>query len=347
MVEWRPRVLLPSRYPPLDAGYLQEIGPYYLEEGIDYRVGDKLTENPHSWHRISNLLFIESPTAVGYSYNNDTTFEYNDATTANDNLEAVLSFFNKFKEYQGRKFFIAGESYAGKYIPDLAVLIDGHNLRGEGVNINLKALLIGNGVMSFKYLQDSTYEFTIARRFVDPEIVHVYESSCRYDPESAGCRFFQIEYDKGTEELNPYNVYSYCYYNDSFDLSGEVNKRRHRSQESILSEIKRQLSGSPPNSKFNGAPCAYFDGIFDYFNLNEEAYHAKFKGQKWNGPCVEDIRYRIDTAGSIASYRHLIGLIPTSRRIGLVLYNGNWDSVVPYGDSLKGLDMLDLTSNYI
>ncbi len=38
--------------------------------------------------------------------------------------------------------------------------------------------------------------------------------------------------------------------------------------------------------RFNGAPCAYFDGVFDYFNLNEVAYHAKWSGMKWNGPCV-------------------------------------------------------------
>ena len=49
---------------------------------------------------------------------------YNDAITANDNLNALLDFYNKFKEYRSNNFWIAGESYAGKYIPDLAVLID-------------------------------------------------------------------------------------------------------------------------------------------------------------------------------------------------------------------------------
>ena len=68
---------------------------------------------------------------------------------------------------------------------------------------------------------------------------------------------------------------------------------------------------------------------------------------KWNGPCAEDIRYKIDPQGSINSYRHLLGLLPTSRKIALFLYNGNWDSVVPYGDTLKGLDMLDIAGDYI
>jgi carboxypeptidase C (cathepsin A) len=87
---------------------LQEIGPYYLEEGKNYKDGDSLTFNPYSWHRVSNLLFIESPAGVGYSYNTNTSFEYNDAITANDNFNALMSFFDKFKEYRDRNFWIAG-----------------------------------------------------------------------------------------------------------------------------------------------------------------------------------------------------------------------------------------------
>jgi len=39
-------------------GFLQEIGPYYLPTGIDYKPGDNLVENPYSWHKASNLLFL-------------------------------------------------------------------------------------------------------------------------------------------------------------------------------------------------------------------------------------------------------------------------------------------------
>jgi carboxypeptidase C (cathepsin A) len=40
------------------SGFLQEIGPYYLEEGKNYTEGDMLVENPNSWHTVSNLLFL-------------------------------------------------------------------------------------------------------------------------------------------------------------------------------------------------------------------------------------------------------------------------------------------------
>jgi hypothetical protein len=63
-------------------------------------------------------------------------------------------------------------------------------------------------------------------------------------------------------------------------------KKNFASQKSILQKYINQQSKMKPKTKFNGAPCAYFDGIYHYFNQNEVAFNAKFKGMEWNGPCV-------------------------------------------------------------
>lgn len=120
----------------------------------------------------------------------------------------MINFFEKFPEYKGRTFFIAGESYAGKYIPDLAVLIDTYNYIGDGSKINLKSIIIGNGVMDHRTINFNTYGYMIDRRLVDPEIVPIFQGSCQTDRQSAGCHFFEIEFRKGTEELNPYSKWS-------------------------------------------------------------------------------------------------------------------------------------------
>jgi carboxypeptidase C (cathepsin A) len=86
---------------------------------------------------------------VGFSYSNDANFSYNDISTSEDNMAALLSFFTGFPEYADSPFWIAGESYAGKYIPDLSVLIDFYNNKGVGKKINLKGIMVGNGIMTF------------------------------------------------------------------------------------------------------------------------------------------------------------------------------------------------------
>lgn len=208
---------------------------------------------------------------------------------ANDTFNAVLDFFAKFDEFKNNSFWIAGESYAGKYIPDLTVLLDKHNLRSPPNPVALRGFLIGNGIMDFTdgSLEKSQIDYMIKHDFVDPDLIHYWTSSCQLDPYSAGCNFFNKRFQENTFELNPYNVYDYCFYNDSFMIQNETNKkgRKHHSQESILRDLvhAKRFNETP---KFNGAPCAYFDGIYDYFNTNEEQFHAKFKGMVWNGPCV-------------------------------------------------------------
>ena len=84
------------------------------------------------------------------------------------------------------------------------------------------------------------------------------------------------------------------------------------------------------------------DGVFNYFSQNSVELNAK-QAQIWNGPCAESKSYDIDPEGSISSYRHLIDLMKSpNRSIKIILYNGNWDAVVPFIDTLKGIKILGL-----
>lgn len=65
---------------------------------------------------------------------------------------------------------------------------------------------------------------------------------------------------------------------------------------------------------------------------------------RWNGPCViifyifiqaENITYHLDPAGSIEAYKFL--LAREVNRTQIHLYNGNWDVVVPYIDTVKNI----------
>jgi len=49
-----------------------------------------------------------------------------------------------------RDLYLSGESYAGKYVPDVAVRILKNNQGDIADYIHLKGIILGNGVMSFK-----------------------------------------------------------------------------------------------------------------------------------------------------------------------------------------------------
>jgi serine carboxypeptidase-like clade 2 len=72
---------------------LQELGPHLLNQGADSLAPSK---NPYSWNNNANLLFLESPPGVGFSINNDPKYNYTDSQTAQDNMQAIKAWFDKF-----------------------------------------------------------------------------------------------------------------------------------------------------------------------------------------------------------------------------------------------------------
>jgi carboxypeptidase C (cathepsin A) len=86
-----------------------------------------LFRNPYAWTTVANVLYLEAPAGVGYSYCGSPTdptkplskCPNNDTSTAIDNHGALVSFFEKFPEYKTRPFYLTGESYAGVYLPML------------------------------------------------------------------------------------------------------------------------------------------------------------------------------------------------------------------------------------
>ena len=100
-------------------GMLQEHGPLIIN------ATGGLSKNPYAWTTLVNLLILESPAGVGYSYCEASLSgggcENNDNTTAAAARGALSTFFStKFPELKANDFFITGESYAGVYVPTLA-----------------------------------------------------------------------------------------------------------------------------------------------------------------------------------------------------------------------------------
>jgi carboxypeptidase C (cathepsin A) len=93
-------------------GFGTEQGPYYIsKKGV-------LSENPYSWNKLANMLYIEQPAGVRFSYS-ETDEDYNvgDAQAAADNYKLIRKFFERFPERRSNRFFISSESYGGHYMP--------------------------------------------------------------------------------------------------------------------------------------------------------------------------------------------------------------------------------------
>ncbi|XP_074282444.1 serine carboxypeptidase 1-like [Silene latifolia] len=135
----------------LGEGLFEQNGPFKVNKD-----GKTLYKNQFAWNKDASILYLESPAGTGFSYSN-TTSDYNasgDDKTAEDAYIFLLNWLEKYPEYKSRDFYIAGESYAGHFVTQLAQTILRNNACGNHANINLRRVAIGNG-----YIDTETYEW--------------------------------------------------------------------------------------------------------------------------------------------------------------------------------------------
>lgn len=61
--------------------------------------------------------------------------------TAEDSLEFLIRWLERFPRYKGREVYLTGESYAGHYVPQLARQILAYNSKTKHP-INLKGIMV-------------------------------------------------------------------------------------------------------------------------------------------------------------------------------------------------------------
>ncbi|WZZ09608.1 hypothetical protein YC2023_095529 [Brassica napus] len=116
-------------------GAFTELGPFYpTGDGRGLRI------NPMSWNKASNLLFVESPAGVGWSYSN-TSSDYN-----------------------------TGDETTGHYIPQLADAILSYNRQSSGFKINVKGIAIGNPLLKLNTDTSAVYEYLWSHGIISDEL---------------------------------------------------------------------------------------------------------------------------------------------------------------------------------
>ncbi|MCO5546764.1 hypothetical protein L7F22_000200 [Adiantum nelumboides] len=142
-------------------GAMEELGPFKIHPN-----GSGLYTNPHAWTKEANMLFLESPAGVGYSYSN-TSSDYK--TAAADSFAFLLKWMERFPQYQGREFYISGESYAEqieKYCCGLSKEIKKYCTKTSVMN---KAQLMENAEVADDLIQGKPDEDGFKTRHKEPQ----------------------------------------------------------------------------------------------------------------------------------------------------------------------------------
>jgi cathepsin A (carboxypeptidase C) len=125
-------------------GLLTENGPCTVSED-----GLSTINNPNSWNTNANVMWVDQPAHVGYSYGAPIAdLDHNEEEIAEDMYHFLQEFFTENPQFLESEFYVFGESYGGHYAPAISARIfEGNQANVEGtVKINLKGVGVGNGL---------------------------------------------------------------------------------------------------------------------------------------------------------------------------------------------------------
>lgn len=139
-------------------GFFMENGPYTVDKN------GKLSKRQYSWTKQADYLVIDQPARTGFSYG--THYSYANEPEAMDQLHHALRiFFQRYPQLAKKPLYLAGESYAGKYLPQLAIRILAGNTGDQ--KIHLKGLLIGDGWVNPRLQQAANIDFAYTHGLID------------------------------------------------------------------------------------------------------------------------------------------------------------------------------------
>ncbi|XP_062163855.1 serine carboxypeptidase-like 34 isoform X2 [Alnus glutinosa] len=318
-------------------GETLELGPFFPEKGSK----PKLKFNPYTWNKAANLLFVESPFGVGFSYTNTSTDfgELGDKITTKDSYMFLINWFRRFPQFKSHEFYIAGESYAGHYAPELSEAILDHNKNVSKEDyINLKGFLIGNAALDDETDTKGMIDYAWHHALISDRLYQDMKSKCN-SKQSAGDCFFAINdfYGAYDEIMDMYSLYTPKCVQTKITTTTTTTTKRRRNDLHFFS----QLYGLEKKaSRASYDPCAP-DYAETYLNRPDvqQALHANLTKipYPWTR-CSQEIQAWHDAPTSVLPT--IEKLIAGGLRIWI--YSGDTDGRLPVTSTRYTLRKLGL-----
>jgi len=312
------------------------------------------------------MLYIDSPAGVGFSFSsNPLDYVTNDTKTAEDANTFLRLFLMRHNELAHNAFFVAGESYAGIYVPMLLRRLVAGNAQGELPAVNIEGYLIGNGCTDPKFDGDALVPFAHGKSLISDALYNNIQSACNgvYWNATKGspCDHQLRIMDKALVKLNIYDTLDQCFRTQkSSGLSSTVSPKVNplisvpltvgrawpllapvqqgivHTWPQLTKDLTRRLRGAPPCIDDRSA------AVFLNNAAVREAIHAMPSSVigEWD-LCTSKIKYTHNVASMIGIHDKLL-----KQGYRALIYSGDHDMCVPHTGSeawtkAMGLPVID------
>ena len=170
-------------------GMIMENGPFKVNND-----GTALLDNPFGWYKLVDMVYVDQPFGTGFSF--ATRYLTSSEECARAMRTFLFQFTAIFPEYQGREIWLAGESYAGVYLPYLAHEI----LRYQ--QFRLGGLIIGSGWLDPPTQYASQIEYAFQKGLLPEKMKAEFNEMANSCDRSLSAANFQVVSDSTCEQIS-------------------------------------------------------------------------------------------------------------------------------------------------
>nr|GEW24604.1 serine carboxypeptidase-like 42 [Tanacetum cinerariifolium] len=237
---------------------------------------------------------------------------------AKDMYTFLLNWYKKFPSFRTRDLYLTGESYAGHYIPQLAIALLDHNERSTGFKFNIKGVAIGNPLLKLDRDVPAVYEYYWSHGMISDEIGLTIMNDCNFEDYTFA---------------SPHNESGVC--NDALSQTNNIIGEYINNYDVILDvcypslvEQELRLKKTVTKISYGVDVCMSLERRF-YFNLPEvqQALHANRTKLPYTWTMCSGILNYNDNDGNINILPLLKRII--NNKIPVWIFSGDQDSVVP------------------
>ncbi|KAF8316977.1 alpha/beta-hydrolase [Cantharellus anzutake] len=285
-------------------GLMMEIGPWRMNKK------DSLRQKEGGWEEYANVLYLDQPPGTGFSYASTNKYVHELDEAANHVVEFLKNWYEVFPEYKDMDTYLAGESFAGQYIPYIADAI----LKTARLPTRLRGAAIGNGWIDPFSQYPAYVDFAIKEKLLKTGTKEYERALQALDQ----CK----KRMNGTEQATP--NYGEC----ELVMGATV---RHLDQTvngvtTCLNIYDIRLSDTYPACGMNWPPDLTFIKPYLHRDDVKTAFHASGSSEGWT-ECRGTVSSNLYMKKSPPSIRLMPGIL---ERIPVLLFHGDQDLICNY-----------------
>ncbi|KAK2445478.1 serine carboxypeptidase [Trifolium repens] len=308
------------------SGLVFEIGPItFINDEYNGSLPN-LALRPHSWTKVSNIIFLDLPAGTGFSYpKTEAALQQSTWKLVHNAHQFLRKWLNDHPKFLSNEVYIAGDSYSGLPVPIIVQEISYGNDDSLQPWINLQGYILGNPLTTPK---DENYHipFSHGMALISDELYQSLEKNCRgqytnIDSQNVFClKDFQSYTETISRIYKAYILEPNC----EFDSVGgiEVPWRTPLIDKVHHTIFSSSLTMSPLNCRTD----AYFLSIYwaNDDNVRKALHIRKGSIGEWNR-CNYDIPFKQEILDSFPYHANL-----SRKGFRSLIYSGDHDMLIPF-----------------